>query len=104
MPSGDYSCKFHCDTLVFSKFYITFAIAFEQRIELWCNGNTADFGSVVPGSNPGSSTRKQENFRGSPVFCFKVLKVLNDLKDFKELLLLMPKNKTTDSFSRIGCW
>ena len=104
MPSGDYSCKFHCDTLVFSKLYITFAIAFERRIELWCNGNTADFGSVVPGSNPGSSTRKQENFRGSPVFCFKVLKVLNDLKDFKELLLPMPENKTTDSFSRIGCW
>ena len=25
-------------------------------IELWCNGNTADFGSVVPGSSPGSST------------------------------------------------
>ena len=24
--------------------------------ELWCNGNTADFGSVVLGSNPGSST------------------------------------------------
>ena len=31
--------------------------AFEQRIELWCNGNTADFGSVVPGSSPGSSTK-----------------------------------------------
>ena len=30
--------------------------AFEQEIELWCNGNTADFGSVVLGSNPGSST------------------------------------------------
>ncbi len=37
-------------------------------------------------------------------FVFKVLKVLNDLKDFKELLLPMPENKTTDSFSRIGCW
>lgn len=24
-------------------------------IELWYNGNTADFSSVVPGSNPGSS-------------------------------------------------
>ena len=22
----------------------------------WCNGNTADFGSVIPGSNPGGST------------------------------------------------
>ena len=26
--------------------------------ELWCNGNTADFGSVVLGSSPGSSTKK----------------------------------------------
>ena len=26
------------------------------NIELWCNGNTADFGSVILGSNPGSST------------------------------------------------
>lgn len=25
-------------------------------IELWCNGNTQDFGSWIPGSNPGSST------------------------------------------------
>ena len=33
-----------------------FATAYEQRIELWCNGNTADFGSVVLGSSPGSST------------------------------------------------
>ena len=24
--------------------------------ELWCNGNTADFGSVILGSSPGSST------------------------------------------------
>ena len=35
-----------------------FCRAFEHRIELWCNGNTADFGSVVPGSSPGSSTQK----------------------------------------------
>lgn len=26
-------------------------------IELWCNGNTSDFGSEFPGSNPGSSTK-----------------------------------------------
>ena len=24
--------------------------------ELWCNGSTTGFGSVCPGSNPGSST------------------------------------------------
>ena len=27
-------------------------------IELWCNGNTADFGSVVPSSSLGSSTQR----------------------------------------------
>ena len=27
-------------------------------IELWCNGNTADFGSVILSSNLGSSTTK----------------------------------------------
>lgn len=25
-------------------------------LDPWCNGNTADFGSVIPGSNPGGST------------------------------------------------
>jgi hypothetical protein len=25
-------------------------------IDLWCNGNTSDFGSVILGSNPGRST------------------------------------------------
>lgn len=27
-----------------------------RHFELWCNGNTAGFGSAVPGSNPGGST------------------------------------------------
>lgn len=26
------------------------------EIALWCNGNTEDFGSFVPGSNPGGAT------------------------------------------------
>ena len=30
--------------------------AFERRIELWCNGNTSDFGSEILGSSPDSST------------------------------------------------
>ena len=38
------------------RFFAYLCPALEQRIELWCNGNTADFGSVVPGSSPGSST------------------------------------------------
>ena len=38
-----------------------FATAYEQLFELWCNGNTADFGSVVLGSSPGSSTEKRSS-------------------------------------------
>ena len=46
-------------SLANSEKIVTFATAYEQRIELWCNGNTADFGSVVLGSSPGSSTHKR---------------------------------------------
>ncbi len=31
-------------------------------IDLWCNGNTSDFGSVVLGSNPGRSTMGSTGF------------------------------------------
>lgn len=31
-------------------------ICTRNRIEPWCNGNTADFGSVILGSNPDGST------------------------------------------------
>ena len=48
--------------------------AYEQRIELWCNGNTADFGSVVLGSSPGSSTHKRL-LKGSLFFLCNVHKV-----------------------------
>lgn len=29
-------------------------------IGIWCNGNTIDFGSIVPGSNPGIPTWMQQ--------------------------------------------
>ena len=32
-------------------------VSLQLGTELWCNGSTTDFGSVCPGSNPGSSTR-----------------------------------------------
>ena len=32
---------------------------FAPGIEVWCNGSTTDFGSVCPGSNPGTSTEKR---------------------------------------------
>lgn len=35
-----------------------FATAYEHRIELWCNGNTSDFGSEILGSSPDSSTQQ----------------------------------------------
>lgn len=38
--------------------------------ELWCNGNTADFGSVVLGSNPGSSTAKKRPLIKRDLFWF----------------------------------
>ena len=31
-------------------------------IGLWCNGSTTGFGSVCPGSNPGSPTKKESEF------------------------------------------
>ena len=55
-------CGKFCTLILF--FYL--CIAFEQGIELWCNGNTADFGSVVLGSSPGSSTQQETS---SGVFC-----------------------------------
>lgn len=55
---GNFSQAYHSRRIFFEISILcrTFAPAFEHRIELWCNGNTADFGSVVPGSSPGSST------------------------------------------------
>ena len=35
---------------------------FAAGIEVWCNGSTTDFGSVCPGSNPGTSTEKVRPF------------------------------------------
>ena len=34
----------------------------ESKIDPWCNGNTADFGSVVLGSSPSGSTKKPLNY------------------------------------------
>ena len=33
-----------------------FFVSLQPEIDQWCNGNTADFGSVVLGSSPGWST------------------------------------------------
>ncbi len=50
------------------KFFLRFSLQLRNKIlllhhqnitELWCNGNTTDSGPVIPGSNPGSSTRKK---------------------------------------------
>ena len=62
--------KKHDYIFPFSTKYTTVAPAFRERslaqadfysadatrIVLWCNGNTTGFGSVIPGSNPGSTT------------------------------------------------
>ena len=46
--------------------------AYEHRIELWCNGNTSDFGSGILGSNPGSSTKTRQVSVSEPAFCFRL--------------------------------
>src|SRR3712207_5265453 len=43
-------------------------------IGLWCNGNTTDSGPVIPGSSPGSPTKKPRRFSKSlRFFCFLLL-------------------------------
>ena len=37
-------------------FFALLLCRLRATIELWCNGNTADFGSVILSSNLGSST------------------------------------------------
>lgn len=34
----------------------------DGRIDLWCNGSTAEFGSANPGSNPGRSAKPNKQF------------------------------------------
>lgn len=36
--------------------YLCEPVLMNGLFDPWCNGNTADFGSVIPGSNPGGST------------------------------------------------
>ena len=36
--------------------------AYEHWIELWCNGNTSDFGSEILGSKPDSSTQQTPHY------------------------------------------
>ena len=31
-----------------------------NNLASWCNGNTGDFGSLVPGSNPGEATNSKK--------------------------------------------
>ena len=43
---------------------IFFNFATLNWIDLWCNGSTADFGSVSLGSSPGRSTISRERILG----------------------------------------
>ena len=60
-----------------SKILHYFCNRLRATIELWCNGNTADFGSVILSSNLGSSTINEGsqgeginriNNHGNPLF------------------------------------
>lgn len=46
-----------------------FATAYEHRIELWCNGNTSDFGSEILGSSPDSSTQQTPHCKVWRLLC-----------------------------------
>ena len=43
-------------------FFALLLCRLRATIELWCNGNTADFGSVILSSNLGSSTKEKRGF------------------------------------------
>src|SRR5699024_5050447 len=54
----------------FEKEKLSPTFASSNDIEPWCNGNTTDSGPVIPGSNPGGSTRgKQIRF---PFFFLRI--------------------------------
>ena len=85
-------------TIVVSEKIYIFATAYEQRIELWCNGNTADFGSVVLGSSPGSSTSLEITLVIS-FFCGCLSNKLNDWEFF--LLVQAPQTLSQSLMLRI---
>jgi hypothetical protein len=80
MTSSPHHYKNIC-MVVFFHLFTTFAIPNQKwfgargkqllrlliMIVRWCNGNTADFGSAFPGSNPGRTTRSLSEMRG--FFC-----------------------------------
>ncbi len=41
------------------------------KFGLWCNGSTTGFGSVCPGSNPGSPTEKALRYNILELFNFR---------------------------------
>ena len=67
-------------------------IAFQgkrMKFGLWCNGSTTGFGSVCPGSNPGSPTKNEALQRCCGVlFFFVTLSVTVSLFS----LSLLPEN------------
>ena len=60
-------------------------------IGLWCNGSTTGFGSVCPGSNPGSPTQRalQRKLWGSLCVIF-LFKMAFSCFIFREILDLQP--------------
>ena len=81
-------------------------IRFRAMIELWCNGNTADFGSVVPSSNLGSSTRLQSDWIAGffiPV-ASNIQPAICDLRIFIIILQVKVNAKTTHKNHNIWQW
>lgn len=73
--------------------YLCTAIKLVHKIGLWCNGNTADFGSVIRGSNPCRPT--------TFIIIFKNLE-LEDTREFSRVFLFSAPMQI--SFQKISCY
>ena len=58
--SGDtkFFIKMFLEKFAFRVFFVS--LQPQNRIGVWCNGNTTDSGPVIPGSNPGTPTAKRK--------------------------------------------
>ena len=85
-----------------------FATAYEQRIELWCNGNTSDFGSEILGSSPDSSTQQTPHCKVWRLLYLAVSRYLYrlNMRAVREVLyiLIVWRTEPSSHFSGVLKW
>jgi hypothetical protein len=59
MERSEKKYKFIWSISVHFSIFATLSEESAKKFGLWCNGSTTGFGSVCPGSNPGSPTDKK---------------------------------------------